>query len=258
MITIKNKAAIQKMTEAGRLLSEIFDSVPTMIKPGVNTQAIDAWFEKQMIARTLAPKCKGYHGYKHVSCISVNDEVVHSVPSVIKILTEGDLVTVDVCASWQGYCADMARSYFVGEAPSPEAKKLVTVAQQALDRGISMARPGNHLSDISAAIQAEVEKYGFGVVRDFAGHGIGKQMHEDPEILNYGQPGQGPVLRPGMTFALEPMITLRNYDVYITEDGWTVKTSDKSLAAHVEDTVVITENEPKVITRKQLIGTDCI
>lgn len=250
MIVIKNKAAIQKMAEAGKLLHEIFENVSSVIKPGVSTLFIDSWIEKQMIMRSLAPKCKGYHGYKHASCISVNDEVVHGVPSEKKILSAGDLVKVDVVASWQGYCADMARSYFVGEVASDKAKKMVEVAHLALNKGIEMARPGNHLSDISAAIQGEVEKYGFGVVRDFAGHGIGKQMHEDPEILNYGQAGQGPVLRAGMAFALEPMITMGKYDVYVTDDGWTVKTVDKSLAAHVEDTVIITDNQPLIITRK--------
>lgn len=250
MIIIKNKAAIQKMAQAGKLLHEIFESIPTIIKPGVSTLFIDSWIEKQMVLKSLAPKCKGYHGYKHASCISVNDEVVHGVPSEKKILAEGDLIKVDVVASWQGYCADMARSYFVGGKASDHARKMVEVAYSALDKGIEMARPGNHLSDISAAIQAEVERHGFGVVRDFAGHGIGKQMHEDPEIVNYGRAGQGPVLRPGMTFALEPMITMGKYDVYVTEDGWTVKTFDKSLAAHVEDTIVITDNKPLIITRK--------
>ena len=248
MITIKNKAAIQKMEEAGRLLIEIFDQIPALLKPGLSTFELDSWIEKQQKMRNLVSKSKGYRGYRHVSCISINDEVVHGVPSPKTVMVDGDLVKVDVCVSWNGFCADMARSYFIG-SHSVQAQKLVEVAQQALDKGIEKARPGNRLTDISAAIQEEVERHGFGVVRDFAGHGIGRQMHEDPEILNYGKAGQGPLLQPGMTFALEPMITLGKYDVYITNDGWTVKTVDKSLAAHIEDTIVITQDKPKIITR---------
>lgn len=250
MITLKNKASIRKMEEAGQLLLQIFDGLEGVIKPGVTTGEVDAWIESQIVKFGLTSRTKGYRGYKHASCISVNDEVVHGVPSVQKSLKAGDLVKVDICASWKGYCADMARAFFVGGVVDEQAQKLVDVAKSALDKGIAMARPGNRVSDISAAIQQEVERYGFGVVRDFAGHGIGKMMHEDPEILNYGKPGMGPVLRPGMAFAIEPMITLGNYQVYITKDGWTVKTSDKSLAAHVEDTVVVTEGEPRILTRK--------
>lgn len=248
MIHIKNKVSLQKMEQAGRLLSSIFDAMGPRIVPGSTTQDIELWIASELIRLGLKSKSLGYMGYRHVSCISVNDEVVHGIPSEKKILYKGDLVKVDVCASWQDYCADMARSFFVGVA-DVRAQKLVDVAQAALDKGIAKAVAGNRLSDISAAIQQEVEAHGFGVVRDFAGHGIGKSMHEDPEILNYGKPGRGPILRPGMAFALEPMITMGNYAVYVMEDGWTVKTTDKSLAAHVEDTIVITDGEPQVITR---------
>lgn len=248
MITIKNKVSIAKMEKAGILLQEIFDALVPFIKQGISTQAIDSKIaeylkEKKMISKTL-----GYHGYGHVSCISVNDEVVHGVPRADRILRDGDLVKVDVCASFDGYCADMARAFFVGKV-SEQALKLVQVADAALKKGIEQARAGNRLGDISSAIQQEVERHGFGVVRDFAGHGIGKQMHEDPEILNYGKAGSGLLLQPGMTFALEPMITQGKYHVYVTEDGWTVKTKDKSLAAHVEDTIAITQGEPKILTR---------
>ena len=164
-------------------------------------------------------------------------------------MKDGDIVKIDVCAAWKGYSADMARTFFVGSV-SQEAQKLAEVGKQALDKGIARMKVGNRLSDISAAIQQEVEKHGFGVVRDFAGHGIGKQMHEDPEILNYGKPGVGPILQAGMVFALEPMITMGHHDVYVSKDGWTVKTVDKSLAVHVEDTIVVTQGEPKILTRK--------
>lgn len=248
MITIKNKSSIEKMSRAGMLLLEVFEAIKPFIKPGITTAEIDAFAEAEIQKRNLVSKCKGYHGYKHVSCISVNDEVVHGVPSEKKIVRNGDLIKVDICVSWNGYCADMARAYTVGTV-DVSTKKFIAAAQEALDRGIAVARAGNRLTDISAAIQKEVESNGYGVVRDFAGHGIGKHMHEDPEILNYGKPGQGPVLRPGMTFAIEPMITMGHYDVYITGDGWTVKTTDKSLAMHVEDTVLITEGDPVILTR---------
>lgn len=248
MITIKNKISVAKMEKAGLLLQEVFEVISSFIKEGMSTLDVDTKIAQLLKERNLTSKALGYRGYKHVSCISVNDVVVHGVPSASQILRDGDLVKVDICASHDGYCADMARAYFIGK-PTPEAQKLATVAEEALKKGIEQARAGNRLGDISAAIQAEVEKHGFGVVRDFAGHGIGKQMHEDPEILNYGKAGKGPLLQPGMTFALEPMITQGNYKVYVAEDGWTVKTSDKSLAAHVEDTIAITHDKPKVLTR---------
>lgn len=250
MITLKNKSSILKMEEAGRLLVEVFETLSRIVEPGISTLEIDSWIAQELKKRDLCSKTKGYMGYQHVSCISVNDEVVHGVPKVTKKLALGDLVKVDICASFKGYCADAARSFFVGAPADVRMQKLVDVVQSALDKGIAKAVAGNRLSDISAAIQEEVEQHGFGVVRDFAGHGIGKSMHEDPEILNFGKPGMGPVLRAGMVFALEPMITFGNYEVCVASDGWTVKTVDKSWAAHVEDTVVITEGEPKILTRK--------
>jgi methionyl aminopeptidase len=249
MIHIKNKLSIQKMAHAGSLLSEILSAVEQEVRPGVSTAAIDLWIEQQLQQKGLISSVKGYMGYQHVSCISLNDEVVHGIPRSDRFLQLGDLVKIDVCASWNGYCADMARSFFVGQ-PSEQAKKLVEVAQQALKAGIAKACVGNKLSDISAAIQEEVEKHGFGVVRDFAGHGIGMRMHEEPEILNYGKAGKGPLLREGMTFAIEPMITAGKYPVYVTQDGWTVKTVDHSLAAHVEDTIAITNAGPVILTVK--------
>lgn len=249
MIIIKNKMALQKMATAGQKLASIFERLPGQIKDGVTTHELDQWVAAQLKQAGLVSRMKGYSGYGYVTCISLNDEVVHGVPQKHKKVRAGDLIKVDVCASWKGYCADMARCFFANEQSSAPALKLVQVAQQALDKGIAKACVGNRLSDISAAIQQEVEKHGFGVVRDFAGHGIGKNMHEDPELLNYGRPGQGPVLREGMALAIEPMITEGGYEVYITEDGWTVKTEDGRLAAHVEDTIVITQDGPKVLTR---------
>lgn len=248
MIIIKNKTAIKKMEEAGKKLASIFEHMHAQLRPGVSTLSLNDWIEGQLKQEGMRSKTKGYRGYRHASCISVNDELVHGVPRGTKFLAEGDMVTVDVCASWQDYCADMARTFFIGEV-SQAARDLVDTAQQALDEGISKACAGGRLTDISAAVQQVIEKRGFGVVRDFAGHGIGKQMHEEPEVLNYGIAGKGPVLRPGMTLAIEPMATFGSYEVYITNDGWTVKTVDGLLSAHVEDTVVITDDVPKILTR---------
>jgi len=257
MIIIKNKTALLKMSKAGALLAEVFEALKSFIKPGLSSLEIDRWIEKQLNDRGLTPRAKGYSGYKHVSCVSVNDALIHGVPKAEVILQPGDLVKIDVIASWKGYCADMARSFLVVGGDELEAKKIrafVAVAQRALDKGIAKARAGNHISDISAEIQREVELSGFGVVVDFAGHGIGKQVHEEPEIPNFGEPGKGPKLRLGMTLAIEPMITMGNYKVCTMNDGWTVRTCDKSLAAHVEDTIVVTEGAAKILTRPNSVG----
>lgn len=248
MIVIKDKDAIKIMKRTGQALAALFLSIEKSIRPGMSTLELDTLIERELEARGLVSQSKGYMGYKYASCISLNDEVVHGIPSAQRILKEGDLVKIDICAKRDGHCADMARMFFVGQ-PDEEVIRFMNVARKALDKGIAQAKAGNRLSDISAAIQQEVERDGYGVVRDFAGHGIGRTMHEDPEILNYGKPGKGPLLRSGMTFAIEPMITMGRYDVYVAENGWTVCTVDKSLAAHVEDTIAITEGEPSVLTR---------
>lgn len=250
MITIKNKIAIAKMEEAGKRLAEIFDDLPSVLCVGISTLEIDCWIDLKLHEYQLVSMSKGYRGYKYASCISVNDTVVHGVPQAEAKLKAGDLVKVDVCAAWNGYCADMARAYFI-ETSTKEQAQFVRVAYSALDKGIAQAYPGRYLSDISAAIQREIEKWGYGIVRDFAGHGIGKRMHEDPEIVNFGEPGKGPLLRPGMAFALEPMISMGAYEIAVMPDGWTAKTIDGSLAAHVEDTIIITDAEPKIITRRK-------
>ena len=249
MITIKNEQAFSTMRVAGRLLAEMFEMLKDEIVPGMSTLDIDSYIANYLAKHELVSQSKGYHGYKHSSCISVNEVIVHGVPRVDKQLVVGDLVKVDVCAAWHGYCADMARCFFVGNVKSLQAQSLVEAAQRSLDAGIAQAIPGAKLSNISFAVQQEVEKSGFGVVRDFAGHGIGSNMHEGPEILNYGKPGRGLVIREGMAFAIEPMITQGSYKVHIEKDGWTARTADKSLAAHVEDTIIITKDGPQIITR---------
>jgi len=254
MITIKNKQAIDKMKTAGSKLATLFERLPQIIKVGVTTLEIDTWIADFLVSSGLTSRSLGYRGYGYSSCISLNDEVIHGVPRKDVFLHAGDLLKIDVCASWKDYCADMARTFIVDatglSSLELDAKKnLINTAQQALDKGILNAQLGARLGNISAAIQYQVEVEGCSVIRDFAGHGIGKKLHEEPEILNYGTAGVGPILREGMALAIEPMISAGNYEVYIAQDGWTVKTVDKSLAAHVEDTIIISSHGPEIITR---------
>jgi methionyl aminopeptidase len=248
-IVIKNKAAIEKMRQAGQLLAQVMEEVRPLVVVGITTHDLDAAIEKKMVAVGLKPECKGYGTYKHATCISVNDVIVHGIPSKEVILKSEDFVKIDVVGSYRGYCADMTRSFFVGEQINPIALKMAQVAQSALDLAISKIAPGIALSNISACIQEEVEKAGFGVVRELSGHGIGKRIHEGPDVPNYGKPGLGPILQPGMTLAIEPMITQRSYEVRIMSDGWTVKTVDGGLAAHVEDTILVTCDGAEILTR---------
>lgn len=251
MIPIKTTEQFQTMREAGRLLAHLYDEIlASFVQPGVSTGEIDGVVDMYLKKHNLQSQTKGYCGYRHVSCIALNDEVVHGVPSPKRTVNQADIVTVDVCAAWNGYCADMARTFVMPQA-SLQARRLVEVAYLSLDAGIAAFLPGNRLGDVSSAVQAVIEGAGYSVVRDFAGHGIGKSMHEDPELLNYGTAGTGPLLEVGMAFAIEPMLTIGSPAVYIGRDGWTVKTISRSLAAHVEDTVLITENGPEIITRLQ-------
>lgn len=248
MIPILNDTSLFKMKISGELLAGIFDVLGQVVEPEVSTGHLDSLIERELGLRQMVSGSKGYMGFKYSSCISLNDEVVHGIPSATRLVSAGDIVKIDICAAYQGFYADMTRTFLV-EPVSQQVKDFVAVAYRSLDLGIEKICAGNHLSDISAAIQCEVERHGYGVVRDFAGHGIGKAMHEDPEILNYGVPGKGPRLCKGMGLALEPMITMKGPAVFVTRDRWTVKTVDGSLAAHVEDTVIITDNGPVVITR---------
>jgi methionyl aminopeptidase len=246
---VKNVQALEKMRTAGKLLAEIFENILPQIHCEQSTQAIDAWIAQELVKKNLVSQSMGYHGYRHVSCISVNNVVVHGVPSNQVILQAGDLVKVDVCAAWNGYCADMARGFMVEGVHDAKKQHLMDVAKHALDYGIAQAIEGNRLYDISATIQQYVESHGYGVVRDFAGHGIGKRMHEQPDVPNFGVAGTGMRLLEGMTFAVEPMITQGSYAVYVESDGWTVKTKDGSWAAHIEDTIVVGKNGPEILTR---------
>lgn len=247
MMIGKNNVSLASMKAAGERLAQLFGELGAVVRPGIATLEIDAYVAAYLKKHDLISQTKGYHGYRYVSCISVNDEVVHGIPSA-RLVQAGDLVKVDVCAALHGYCADMARCFVVDTA-SDAIRNLIATAQASLEAGIAAATPQARVGDVSSAIQQEVERAGYGVVRDFAGHGIGRSMHEEPEVLNYGIAGRGPRLRPGMALAIEPMITQGKYDVYVDRDGWTVKTVDRSLAAHVEDTVFITDHGPVITTR---------
>lgn len=248
MIVVKNKRAIEKMRTAGQALARIMADVEPLVVPGANTAEIDAFVEKRMREAGLVPACKGYMGYRHATCISVNDIVVHGIPSEQVVLADGDCVTVDMVGSYKGYHADMARNFIVGNGDEV-VQRLVAVAQQSLDAGLAQVKPGVRLGVVQATIQKVVEDAGFGVLRDFVGHGIGKSMHEDPQVPNFGKTTEGPVLQVGMTLAIEPMITEKNYAVTVLSDGWSVQTNDGGRSAHVEDTIVVTHDGVEVLTR---------
>ena len=247
MIIIKSKQEIGLMREAGKVTGHILNELNEMIKPGISTMDIDRFVEKTVKEYGMRAAEKGYCGYPASVCTSVNEEVVHGIPSRKRILREGDIVSVDLVVEHRGYMADAARTYAVGEI-SPEANHLIETAEEAFWKGMEFARVGFRLSDISHAVQTAVEGEGFGVIRDFVGHGIGSSMHEDPQIPNYGKPGKGPRLQAGMTLAIEPMICQGSYEVDVLLDDWTAVTVDGGLAAHYENTVVITDGEPELLT----------
>ena len=235
------------MREAGKVTALILAELGDVIKPGISTLDIDRFVEKVVKEHHMTAAEKGYCGYPANVCVSVNEEVVHGIPSRKRLLREGDIVSVDLVVEHKGYMADAARTYAVGRV-SEEASRLIETAEKAFFNGIGFAREGGRVSDISHAIQTTVESAGFGVIRDFVGHGIGSEMHEDPQIPNYGRPGRGPRLQRGMTLAIEPMITQGSYEIDVLADDWTAVTIDGGLAAHYENTVVITDGEPELLT----------
>ena len=247
MIIIKSKQELELMREAGRVTAYILKELEQFMKPGVATIEIDRFVEKTVKEHGMIAAEKGYCGYPASICVSINDEVVHGIPSEDRILQDGDIVSVDLVVEHKGYMADAARTFGVGNI-SDEAKHLIETAERAFFEGIKYAREGHRLSDISHAIQSVVEGEGFGVIRDFVGHGIGHEMHEDPQIPNYGKPGKGPRLQRGMTLAIEPMICEGDWEVDVLLDDWTAVTVDGGLAAHYENTVVITDGEPELLT----------
>ena len=246
-VTIKSAREIELMRESCRLLEIVHNELADIIKPGISTLDIDRYGEKRIRSLGGIPNFKNYNGYPASICVSVNDEVVHGIPNKHRILQEGDIVSLDAGLIYKGYHSDAARTYGVGQV-SPEAQKLMDVTKQSFFEGIRYAKAGNHLHDISVAIQKYAESFGYGVVRELVGHGIGTSLHEDPQIPNFPQRSKGIRLQPGMTLAIEPMITMGRPEVCWLDDDWTVVTEDESLAAHYENTVLITDGEPEILT----------
>ena len=254
MVTIKSEKEIKLMREACRITSLVYKEIEKIIKPGMSTLELDNFADKIIRENGGIPAQKGYpSGMKGVPafpatlCISINDEVIHGIPSSKKIIKDGDVVSIDLVVYKDGFNGDAARTFIVGNGSS-EAKKLVDVTKQAFFEGIKYAKPGNRIGDISHRIGEFVESNGFNVVREFQGHGIGREMHEDPGIPNYGKAGRGMKIEPGMTLAIEPMVIQGKPNILELDDGWTIITEDGSLAAHYENTILITEKEPKILT----------
>jgi methionyl aminopeptidase len=227
----------------------VLDLVRSLVKPGATTMDLEVAAERKMVELGAVPAFKGYHGYPCVLCTSVNSEVVHGIPSKSRVLREGDIVSVDCGVLLDGYYGDSAITIAVGERVQNKARKLLEVTEASLEKAISAVKVGATLGDIGAAVQQHVEAVGFNVVRDFVGHGIGREMHEEPQIPNYGQRGRGTVLKAGMVLAIEPMVNTGAADVKVLADGWTAVTVDGSLSAHFEHTVAVTEDGPLVLTR---------
>ena len=246
-VTIKSAREIELMREAGRLLAEVHDELAAFIKPGISTKDIDKLGEKLIRDRGCIPNFLNYNGYPASVCVSVNDEVVHGIPNKNRILQEGDIVSLDAGLIYKGYHSDAARTYGVGTI-SKEAQQLIDVTRQSFFEGIKYAKAGNRLHDISNAIAAYAESFGYSVVRDLVGHGIGTALHEDPQIPNFKQHRRGMKLMPGMTLAIEPMINAGTWEVCWLDDDWTVVSEDGSLSAHYENTVLITDGEPEILT----------
>ncbi len=247
MIVLKSGREIDLMRRGGQILADVMEMLRGFVKPGLSTLEIDEEVEGFIVARGAQPAFKGYRGFPATVCISINEEIVHGIPSAHRRLKEGDIVGLDLGCIVEGYYADCAFTMAIGEIPA-RVQELLEVTRQSLEVAIAQCRLGQRLSDVSHAVQHHVEAHGFGVVRAFVGHGIGRNLHEDPQIPNFGEPGHGPQLKAGMVLAIEPMVTMGSYDVRILDDGWTAVTRDGSLAAHFEHTIAVTENGPDVLT----------
>jgi methionyl aminopeptidase len=246
MITIKSAREIEIMRRSGKITSKTLSMLIKTVRAGMTTGDVDRLAEESIRSMGGVPTFLGYHGYRHTICASVNDEVVHGIPGR-RVLADGDLLSIDIGTTLEGYVSDSAVTVAIGNV-SLEAERLMRVTQECLMLGIAQMQKGNRLSDIGAAIQVHAERHGYGVVRDLVGHGIGTKMHEEPQVPNYGQPGQGPVLRPGLCLAIEPMITQGTFVVETLDDGWTVVTGDGKLAAHFEHTIAIMDDGPRILT----------
>ena len=246
-VTIKSEKEIELMREAGRILAIVHEELRDFVRPGISTMDIDKKGYEIIKSFGCIPSFLNYNGYPASICVSVNDEVVHGIPSKKRILREGDIVSLDAGVIYKGYHSDAARTWAVGEV-SPEAKRLMEVTEQSFYEGIKFAKAGCHLFDISAAIEDYVVAHGYSCVRDLVGHGIGRELHEDPQIPNFHQRRRGPKLVPGMTLAIEPMVNIGRADVCWMDDDWTVVTEDETLSAHYENTVLITDGEPELLS----------
>ena len=248
MIIIKSDEEIELMRQAAVPTKEMLANLADIIKPGMSTKDVDDYVEEYILKAGMKPAFKGYSGYPACACVSVNEEVVHGIPSNKRILKEGDIVSVDLGTIYKGFYSDAARTYPVGKI-SEKHQKLIETAEKSFNAGVFYARKGNRLGDISHAIQETVEAEGFSVIRDYVGHGVGRNMHEDPMIPNYGKANHGPQLVPGMVLAIEPMIATGTYEVNVLKDGWTAVTKDGGFAAHYENTIVITDGDPILLTK---------
>jgi methionyl aminopeptidase len=246
MIVVKTRAQIDKMRQAGRIVAQTLDLMETLACPGVRTIDLDSAAEEFILGAGATPAFKGYMGYPATLCVSINDVVVHGIPGDQR-LELGNIVSVDVGVRLDGWYGDAARTIRIGEI-TPEATRLLDITQEALRRGISQARPGNRLGDISSAVQTVAEHNGYSVVRELVGHGIGQRMHEEPQVPNFGRPHTGPELKSGMVLAIEPMLNVGTHAVTFDADKWTVRTADGSLSAHFEHTVAITDDGPEILT----------
>ena len=247
MITLKSGEEIIRMRDAGRIAAIAREIGGECVREGVTTAQIDREIKKCILSHGAKPSFLGYGGFPASACISVNEEIIHGIPSSSRILKNGDLVKIDVGAFYKGYHGDCAATFTVGEV-SEEAKKLVEVTKQSFYEGVAAIKDGARIGDVGAAIESYVKKFGFTVVRDYIGHGIGRSLHEDPEVPNYGNAGHGPRLRPGMTLAIEPMVNAGDFKVRVLDDEWTVVTKDGKLSAHYENTVAITDNGVLILT----------
>ena len=246
MIVRKSPAEIEAMARAGRVVVETLERIGDAVSPGVTTAELDELAEDSIRGQGGVPTFKGYRGFPGSICASPNSMIVHGIPGAYR-LQEGDVISIDVGVTLDGFVADSAFTFPVGDI-EPEAQRLLDVCQAALAAGIAAALPGNHVGDVSAAVQTTTESAGFSVVRSLVGHGVGRSMHEEPQVPNYGEPGRGPKLAPGTTIAIEPMITAGGDDVFVATDGWSISTRDGSLAAHFEHTIAVTEDEPRILT----------
>ena len=248
MIVLKTGRELKIMREACRISAEALKLAGSAVEPGVTTAELDKIAEKYILSQGAKPNFKNYNGYPATACISINNEVIHGIPSKKRVIEAGDIVSIDLGATFEGYHGDNAATFACGDV-SAEAKRLMDTTRESLYEGIAAAVSGGRLGDIGAAVQQYVEKRGYSVVRQFVGHGIGTKLHEAPEVPNFGTQGRGIRLMPGMTLAIEPMVNMGHYDVKIVPDGWTVLTKDGSLSAHFEHTIVITPDGPQIMTK---------